>query len=350
MKILLPLVAAAILAFASPLYAQTASNPGSGSSGASLGPNTYTGPQTMPAATTSAPSLNMPQGVAPTTPANGAKWSTSSGEYGQFGGQTFGPYGKFTITGTPAIGDCASFASATSLQDAGSTCGSGTGGGLAFSGSVSAGDCAQIASSTQLSDSGGPCFPAIYQPPFIPNNYYLPPFTSAAAGSPLSAGRAYFAPFVLLRPMKISDIAIRILTAYSGGNIIEGIYASNDGTGRPTGSPIVFTPSLSTTTAGMIDGAFAAGAATLPAGHYWIADLSDNSTAACQVMAQTQAWMTSMFGSPTLINADDGTNEAGLEVYTSMTFSGGLTSVTSASWGEYSQSIHVCLPVFKVSS
>jgi hypothetical protein len=319
MKSLLPLVAAAILAFASPLYAQTASNPGSGSSGAGLGANTYTGPQTMPAGTTSAPSLNMPQGVAPTTPANGAKWSTSSGEFGQFGGQTYGPYGKFSITGTPTPGNCASFASATSLQDAGSPCGS----------------------SSSLN-------PAL-QPAFISGRWYLPAFAQVASGSGLTANRMVFVPFILLQPMTITDIGVRIISASSGTNVSEGIYASNGATGRPTGAPLLYTGSLSSATAADVDGPLSAGSGsnvTLAAGIYWYGTNADNSLVSCQAWAVPSIWMSSLFGSTSQNNLDSGPSTVGLAVYAAQTF-GTWPNVTSTSWTEAATSLLACIPQFK---
>jgi hypothetical protein len=319
MKSLLPLVAAAILAFASPLYAQTASNPGSGSSGAGLGANTYTGPQTMPAGTTSAPSLNMPQGVAPTTPANGAKWSTSSGEFGQFGGQTYGPYGKFSITGTPTPGNCASFASATSLQDAGSPCGS----------------------SSSLN-------PAL-QPAFISGRWYLPAFAQVASGSGLTANRMVFVPFILLQPMTITDIGVRIISASSGTNVSEAIYASNGATGKPTGSPLAYTGSLSSATAANVDGPLSAGSGsnvTLAAGIYWYGTNADTSGVSCQGWSTSSVWMSSLFGSASQSNIDAGAIVVGLSVYAAQTF-GTWPNVTSTSWAEAASSLLTCIPQFK---
>lgn len=58
---------------------------------ASLAANTFTGTQTLPASTTGAASLNIPQGTAPTTPVNGDMWTTSAGLYVRINGVTVGP-------------------------------------------------------------------------------------------------------------------------------------------------------------------------------------------------------------------------------------------------------------------
>lgn len=49
---------------------------------------TWTQPQTFPAATTSIPSINMPHGTAPTSPTNGDVWTTSSGLFVRVNGAT----------------------------------------------------------------------------------------------------------------------------------------------------------------------------------------------------------------------------------------------------------------------
>ena len=55
------------------------------------GAATFTGEATLPASTTSAASLNVPQGSAPTSPANGDMWTTSAGLYVRINGATVGP-------------------------------------------------------------------------------------------------------------------------------------------------------------------------------------------------------------------------------------------------------------------
>lgn len=51
-----------------------------------------TGLKTLPASTTSGPSLVIPHGTAPTTPIDGAFWSTTAGFFGQVNGSTVGPF------------------------------------------------------------------------------------------------------------------------------------------------------------------------------------------------------------------------------------------------------------------
>ena len=68
-----------------------------------LGANTFTGKQTLPASTTSAASLNLTNGTAPTSPATGDLWAASGSLIYQssFGGQTLA-FLSSNITGTAA--------------------------------------------------------------------------------------------------------------------------------------------------------------------------------------------------------------------------------------------------------
>lgn len=71
-------------------------------SAASLAANTFTGKQTLPASATSAAPLNVPQGVAPTSPNNGDVWTTSAGLYARINGVTAGPFIQLSQTANPA--------------------------------------------------------------------------------------------------------------------------------------------------------------------------------------------------------------------------------------------------------
>lgn len=49
------------------------------------------------AATTANPTINEPQGTSPSSPANGDRWTTSSGFFGRAGGITYGPFNNGTV-------------------------------------------------------------------------------------------------------------------------------------------------------------------------------------------------------------------------------------------------------------
>lgn len=62
----------------------------------------YTGKQTFVASNTGGASINLPPGVAPTSPVNGDIWETTNGFFGQFQGTTAGPL-LATVSGTTPI-------------------------------------------------------------------------------------------------------------------------------------------------------------------------------------------------------------------------------------------------------
>lgn len=70
----------------------TAATQATGTSGATLpflnGTNTWSGKQTLFASTTGTAALNLPQGVAPTSPTNGDCWTTATGVFCQIAGST----------------------------------------------------------------------------------------------------------------------------------------------------------------------------------------------------------------------------------------------------------------------
>lgn len=70
----------------------TAATQATGTSGATLpflnGANTWSGKQTLFASTTGTAALNLPQGVAPTSPTNGDCWTTATGVFCQIAGST----------------------------------------------------------------------------------------------------------------------------------------------------------------------------------------------------------------------------------------------------------------------
>lgn len=70
----------------------------------SIGTATYTGKQTFLAGTVSAASLNIPPGVAPTSPVNGDEWETSVGLFSRINGTTQGPYLYSAATSSPLAG------------------------------------------------------------------------------------------------------------------------------------------------------------------------------------------------------------------------------------------------------
>lgn len=67
---------------------------------------TTTPPIILPAATTSAPSIRIPHGTAPSSPTNGDVWTTTIGMYARINGNTVGPFGTgatYTASAPTAI-------------------------------------------------------------------------------------------------------------------------------------------------------------------------------------------------------------------------------------------------------
>lgn len=63
---------------------------------------TFTGKVTLPASVAGSAPLNIPQGTAPSSPANGDIWTTSVGVYARINGTTYGPFG--TVAGNAVWG------------------------------------------------------------------------------------------------------------------------------------------------------------------------------------------------------------------------------------------------------
>lgn len=70
----------------------------------SIAAASYTGKQTYAAGTTGSASLNLPNGVAPTSPVNGDIWATTAGLFSRESGSTQGPYLFNVSTTTPLAG------------------------------------------------------------------------------------------------------------------------------------------------------------------------------------------------------------------------------------------------------
>lgn len=171
-------------------------------------------------------------------------------------------------------------------------------------------------------------------PAFIAGNWYPTVRSSLGAGSALANGTAKFHPFFLPRRVTISDIGTRGTTAGGAGNNVQfAIYAANLSTGRPTGSELGKTASISTNgVTGQVSAALAGGNITLLPGIYFFGVNSDNTTNVMQVNAATMNF-TSLFGSATFTNLASAAAVVNLHVSTSLTF-GTWGDLTSASWTE----------------
>ena len=177
------------------------------------------------------------------------------------------------------------------------------------------------------------CTLSPWAPPKISNNWYAPDLTQIGPGVAVAASTIYFAPFFVLQPITVQALGVHVNTTSAGGNVQLAIYASNSATGRPTGSALCSTASLSVASAVAVSGTAACGL-LLPGVMYWSAANDDNSTATfagINVNGTRTSWL---FGSATLANVANATNGDGPNgVSTPQTF-GTWPSVTSATFTE----------------
>lgn len=143
---------------------------------------------------------------------------------------------------------------------------------------------------------------AVSHPGYVAGNWYRVPIIGfVATGNALAVGSVRLLPFYLARPIKVSDLGVRIITASAGGNIRLALYASDPATRMPTGTAVVETGNISTTTATLVSLGVNA-AATLQPGLYWQAVNSDNAVVVLESVNITGTYGTMLVGSATLAN------------------------------------------------
>jgi hypothetical protein len=125
-------------------------------------------------------------------------------------------------------------------------------------------------------------------PGYIAGKWYPSPVNgSVAVGGALSNGTVRLFPVMFTKPVKISDLGVRITTGSAGGNVRCAFYASDPSTNKPTGTAVVETGNISTTSTGDVSAAVAA-QATLAPGLYFMAVNSDNAVVVCQIISNAE--------------------------------------------------------------
>jgi len=183
-------------------------------------------------------------------------------------------------------------------------------------------------------------------PGYIVNNWYLPyALTSFVASIAPGANSIRLFPAFIKHRVTISALGLRVATLSAGGNVQVAIYANNPATGRPTGTALVSTASMSTAAVANVN---AAASVQLEPGLYWFATNCDNGTATFAGAAASTVYVGAVIGSATQGNDLLGTQTLlGLSV--AQTF-GTWPDLTSASFTEVLTSGSVPLPQFKVGS
>jgi hypothetical protein len=173
-------------------------------------------------------------------------------------------------------------------------------------------------------------------PGYVSGNWFwpFPRGTRYAAGTALTAASGRFLQFYIGRAVTISTLGVHITTLATSGNIQLAIYANDATTGRPTGSELAKTASISTTSTGVVNAAISGGNVTLQPGWYWMginADATAGGTAICKTLDAGESHMSSTVGSATQADISFGASNSTEYVTTSLTY-GTWGDLTSATW------------------
>lgn len=164
--------------------------------------------------------------------------------------------------------------------------------------------------------------------PYIVGNWTAPygPKIETSGVAP-GTGSIHLYPAYIKQTVTLNSLGVRITTLAAAGNCQLAIYANNPATGRPTGSALASTASISTTAIGSLNSAVSV---QLQPNLYWWAVNCDNATVTMTSIAQTDLWYAELLGSTTQANAiGSGVAQSGLTVV--QTF-GTWPSLTAASF------------------
>lgn len=192
----------------------------------------------------------------------------------------------------------------------------------------------------------GPITAAQDFPGYIVGNWYVPPqIPQLASGSNPTAGSIRLYPGYIKQQVTINSLGVRINTLAAGGNVQLAIYANNPATGRPTGTALASTASITTAAAGNFNSAVSV---QLMPGLYWFAANCDNATAVFESISNLSPSATYLIGSSTQnISLQGSTGITGLSV--AQTF-GTWPDLTAASFGEVIASNTFPIVQFKIAS
>lgn len=146
-------------------------------------------------------------------------------------------------------------------------------------------------------------------------------------GGTLTAGLTYFHPVLISRAITLSDLAVRVTTNVASSKFALAIYANNESTGRPTGSPLASTGDMSGVSTGIVTADITGSNVTLQPGLYWLCTWADSALAFMSIASSSTTPFQNIIGSATSSNAipTGGANAALLYLTSSHAFN-------SASW------------------
>lgn len=182
---------------------------------------------------------------------------------------------------------------------------------------------------------------------FIPGNWVLQDgVMSGATGTNPGIGSIRLYPALVKKRCTLSNLGIRI-AAGATGNIQAAIYKNNPATGRPTGTPLVSTASISTASSATNVGS--AAVVQLEAGLYWFATNTDNATSTMSSLLATSLNGSILIGSATPANVLGGASGNLIGVSTPATF-GTWGDLTAATFTEVAAALTVPLVLMQIGS
>lgn len=183
-------------------------------------------------------------------------------------------------------------------------------------------------------------------PGYVAGNWYSSGLGIAANNGNLVVNSICLVPFVLTRPVTISDLGANVRVAVAG-NCQLAIYGHNAATGRPTGTAIAATGNLDTSAVAVVSGAIVGGNKVLAPGVYWAA-VNASAAAALQQCNNSLTLAACLIGSATLATLTSGSQVATVSLSVAQAF-GAWPDLTAAGFVEAATNNASALIFFKAA-
>lgn len=131
---------------------------------------------------------------------------------------------------------------------------------------------------------------------YIAGNYYHGVNAVVGVGAAISGGNVRLHPIIIKERVSISELGARVTTAESGKSFQLAIYATDQVTKLPAGTPLGVTASLSAGSTGVMTAAITGGAVTLEPGVYWVGINTDTTTAVFQAYGTNTTFVSALVG------------------------------------------------------